>query len=265
MEFTEIIYEVKEPIARITFNRPKVLNAFSNNLMEEFAAALDQSEQDASVRTVIISGAGRSFSAGYDLKEVDDFPVIDWYKWLSRQVSLVMKVWSIPKPVIAQVQGHCLGGACELALACDLTIAAEDAQFGEPEVQIGTGPVTLMMPWIIGLKKTKELLYTGDLIPAEEALRLGMVNRVVSLDELEVKTESLAMKVSNVPAEVFRLTKASINRTYEIMGLQSALQGNVDLGSILHAAGEPEQVEFMKIAKESGLKAALDWSKKRFS
>ncbi len=265
MKYNEIIYEVNEQIGRITFNRPKLLNALSNSLMEEFSSALDQAEQDSNVRVVIVSGAGRSFSAGYDLNEVEEFPVIDWYKWLSNQVSLVMKVWDIPKPVIAQVQGHCLGGACELALACDLTIAAENAQFGEPEVQIGTGPVTLMMPWIIGLKKTKELLYTGDSIGAREAERLGMVNRVVALGELESETEALARKISRVPAEVFRLTKASINRTYEIMGLQSALQGNVDLGSILHAAGEPEQIEFMKIANESGLKAALDWSKQRFS
>ena len=265
MEYKEILYEVEEPIGRIIFNRPKSLNALSNSLMEEFSSALDQAQKDSKVRVVIISGVGRSFSAGYDLNEVEEFPVIDWYKWLSNQVSLVMKVWDIPKPVIAQVQGHCLGGACELAMACDLTIAAENAQFGEPEVQIGTGPVTLMMPWIIGLKKTKELLYTGEAINAQEAERIGMVNRVVALEELESETEILARKVSRVPVEVFRLTKASINRTYEIMGLQSALQSSVDLGSILHAAGEPEQIEFMKIAKQSGLKAALEWSKRRFS
>lgn len=109
-----------------------------------------------------------------------------------------------------------------------------------------------MMPWIIGLKNTKEQLYTGETINAQEAERIGMVNRVVALEELDAETESLAWKLSSVPAEVFRLTKASINRTYEIMGLQSALQSNVNLGSILHAAGEPEQVEFLKIASESG-------------
>ena len=150
-------------------------------------------------------------------------------------------------------------------MACDLTIAADNAQFGEQEVQIGTGPVTLMMPWIIGLKKTKELLYTGVTVNAHEAGRIGMVNRVVALEELETKTDDLARKISCVPAEVFRLTKAYINRTYEIMGLQSALQANVDMGSILHAAGEPEQIEFMKIANESGLKDALEWSKRRFN
>lgn len=215
MAYNDIQFEVSVPISRIIFNRPKLLNALSNNLMNEFASALDQAQNDPIVRVVIISGAGRSFSAGYDLNEVDDAPVIDWYNWISEQVALVMKVWSIPKPVIAQVQGHCLGGACELALACDLTIAAENAQFGEPEVQIGTGPVTLMIPWIIGLKKTKELLYTGELIYAEEALQIGMVNRVVPLEKLKNETETLAKKIAKVPPEVFRLTKASINRTNE--------------------------------------------------
>jgi enoyl-CoA hydratase len=122
-----------------------------------------------------------------------------------------------------------------------------------------------MAPWIIGLKKTKELLYTVETINAQEAECIGMVNRVVALEELESETEAQGRKLSRVPVEVFRLTKASINRTYEIVGLQPALQNNADLGSILHAAGESEQIEFLVIASESVLKTTFEWSKRQFS
>jgi enoyl-CoA hydratase/carnithine racemase len=262
MPYQDIRYEVAGPIGRIILNRPKTLNALNTRLMEEFTTALGEAETDDTVRGVIISGEGRVFSAGYDLNEVaeeGEMSSVKWHQRLRQNVSAIMKIWELPKPVIAAVHSYCLAGACELVMTCDLTIAADDALFGEPEVRHRTGPVALIMPWIIGLKKTKELLFTGDLIDAEQALRFGMVNRVVSRGDLEEETEKLALKVARVPATVMRLTKMPINKTYEIMGLLAALLANVDFSSILHAAEEPIQIEFTKIVRERGLKTALEW------
>ena len=165
MTYHDLIYDLREPIAHITLNRPDSLNALSHRLVDELEASLNEAEADESVRVVILSGAGRAFSAGYDLKEDADAgerTAYDWHGELARDLEVTMRVWELSKPVIAAVHSYCLAGACELAMACDLTIAAEDAVFGEPEVRYGSGPVTLLMPWLIGVKKTKELLYTGD-------------------------------------------------------------------------------------------------------
>ncbi|GAG19364.1 unnamed protein product, partial [marine sediment metagenome] len=146
-----------------------------------------------------------------------------------------------------------------------LTIAAEGSSFGEPEVRFGDGPVTLLMPWVVGMKKARELLYTGDSVSAQEAERLGIVNRVVPADKLEEETRAMAVKLSLVPPEVMRLTKQPINRTYEIMGLYEALKTNIDHSCVLHTAGIPELVEFDRIIEEQGLKAALKWRESRYS
>ncbi len=137
-----------------------------------------------------------------------------------------MTIWNLEKPVIASVRGHCFAAGFEIALACDITIAAEGSSFGEPKVRFGDGPVALLMPWVVGMKKTKELLYTVDSFSAEEAERLGIVNRVVPADEFEKETQAMTIKLSLVPPEVMRLTKQPINRTYEIRGLYEALKTN---------------------------------------
>lgn len=267
MTYTDILYEVKEPIARITLNRPAKLNALGKNLVNEMVAALDAAEADDAVRVLILSGAGRAFSAGYDLSEEAASRLDTAYQWrelLYEDIRATMKIWHLSKPVIAQVHGYCLAGACEVAMVCDLTVASEDATFGEPEVRYGSGPVTLIMPYVIGLKKAKELLYTGDTIGAQEALRLGMVNRVVPRDRLEAETEHLAMRIARAPREVVRLTKAPLNKVYELMGLLAAVDYNLEASSLLNSAETPEQQEFDRIAREQGLKAALNWRDLRY-
>lgn len=268
MTFENLIYEVDEPVATITLNRPKSLNALTQPLWGELKEALKKAEEDDVVRTVVLTGAGRSFCAGYDLTEKYDPPLktaADWHRSLSKDMTVTMTIWNLEKPVIASVRGHCLAAGFEVALACDLTIAAEGASFGEPEVRFGSGPVTLLMPWVIGMKKTRELLYTGDSVSAEEAERLGIVNRVVPENKLEEETRALAVKVALVPPEVMRLTKLPINRTFEIMGLNEALNANIDQSSLLNTANVPELAEFEKITEEQGLKAALKWRENRYS
>lgn len=149
-------------------------------------------------------------------------------------------------------------------MACDMIIAAEDAQFGEPEIQYGSGPVTLLMPFILGQKKTNELLFTGDKIDARQALEAGLVNKVVPLSELESTARDLAMRIAPTPLAVLRLTKKALNRAYAAKGLHTAVDANIDISSILNGANTPEQQEFDKVAAEKGLKAALAWRDERY-
>jgi enoyl-CoA hydratase len=177
---------------------------------------------------------------------------------------VTMKLWALPKPTIAAVGGWCLAGACELAMACDMILASEDARFGEPEIRYGSGPVTLLMPFVLGQKKTNELLFTGDAMPAAEAERCGLVNRVVEAHELEDAAQELALRIAPTPLPVLRLTKLALVRAYEAMGLRQAVGANLDISSMLNAAETPEQREFDQIVRDQGLKAALRWRDSRY-
>jgi enoyl-CoA hydratase len=268
MDYQTILYERRGPVARITLNRPRVLNALSVGLIREFGDAFDRLEADEDVRAVVLLGAGRAFSAGYDLKESGAQPVrgvVEWRQRLERDLRFTLRVWDCPKPVLAAVHGYCLAGACDLAMMCDITIAAEGTLFGEPEIRFGSGVVTLVMPWVIGMKKTRELLYTGfDRVTAEEALALGLVNRVVPADRLEAEAMALAEEIARNDPEAVKLTKIALNRTYERMGIRDALAMNLELDTIMEAAETPMRREFNRIRDEQGLKAAIAWRDARF-
>ena len=224
-------------------------------------------ESQENVAVVILRGEGRAFSAGYDIQEetetVCDSPV-EWRNTLKADIDLALTYWNLSIPVIAAVQGYCLGGACELAMACDITVASDDAVFGEPEIRYGSGPVALIMPWVVGMKRTKELLYTGDLISATDALQYDMVSRVVAREQLDASTEALALKIARTPVTILRLTKRPINQCFEFMGLLSGIQYNLEISTTLNGAKLPEQEEFDAIAKRDGLKIALKWRDSRF-
>src|SRR5262245_37622329 len=268
MDYQTILYERRGPVARITLNRPRVLNALSVELIREFGDAFDRLEADEAVRAVVLTGAGRAFSAGYDLKESGAQKargVVEWRQRLERDVRFTLRVWDCPKPVIAAVHGYCLAGACDLAMMCDLTIAAEGTLFGEPEIRFGSGVVTLVMPWVIGMKKTRELLYPGfDRVTAEEALALGLVNRVVPPDRLATEALALAEEIARNDPEAVKLTKIALNRTYERMGIRDALAMNLELDTIMEAAETPMRREFNRIRDAQGLKAAIAWRDARF-
>jgi enoyl-CoA hydratase/carnithine racemase len=143
-------------------------------------------------------------------------------------------------------------------------VAAEYARFGEPEIRFGSCPVTMLMPFVIGEKKTNELLYTGEAIDAAEAERIGLVNKVVSAGELEGAVNELVRKIAPTPLPVLRLTKIALLRAYEAMGLQQAVHANLDLSAIINAVDAPETREFNEIARAQGLKAALAWRDSRY-
>jgi enoyl-CoA hydratase len=262
-----VLYEVRGPAAWITLNRPEKLNAINKDVLDGLHAAVDRATADDEVKVVVLTGAGRAFSAGYDLSAEaahSDIPAHEWHEVLAADVDATMRVWGLEKPTIAAVRGYCLAGGCELAMACDMIVAGEGASFGEPEIRYGSGPVTLLMPYVLGQKKTNELLFTGDVIDAAAALRAGMVNRVVTDDAIESEVEGLVIKIAPTPLPVLRLTKIALVRAYESMGLRQAVGTNLDLSAMLNAADTPEQREFMDIVKSQGLKAALAWRDSRY-
>ena len=262
-----VLYETRGPAAWITLNRPDKLNAISRGMVDDLHAALARALADDAVKIVVLTGAGKAFSAGYDIAEevADDIRGADeWREVLARDVGIAMELWAFPKPTIAAVRGWCLGGACELAMACDLIVTADDARFGEPEIRYGSGPVALLMPFLLGQKKTNELLFTGDTIDAAEAHRIGLVNRVVPVAELERAVADLVRKIAPTPLFTLRLTKLALTRAYEAMGLRAAVNANLELSAILNSADSPEQQEFDRIVAERGLKAALAWRDTRY-
>lgn len=263
-----VLYERRGPAAWITINRPEKLNALSVAVVNALRERLREIADDESVKVVVLTGAGRAFSAGYDLSEEVEDRIEGADRWrtgLAHDVDLAMELWSLPRPTIAAVRGWCLAGACELAMACDMIVATEDARFGEPEIRYGSGPVALIMPFVLGQKKTNELLFTGDTIDAAEAHRCGLINRVVPAAELEAAVDELVRKIAPTPLPVLRLTKLALTRAYEAMGLRAAVATNLDLSAILNAADTPEQREFDRIVAADGLKAALRWRDERYA
>ncbi|HET9123792.1 MAG TPA: enoyl-CoA hydratase/isomerase family protein [Solirubrobacteraceae bacterium] len=264
---TVLQYERRGPAAWLTLNRPDKLNALSHEVVDALRAALGRARRDDEVKIVVLRGAGRAFCAGYDIGEevaeqIDD--VDRWHQILSEDVEVTLELLRLPKPTIAAVHGYCLAGGCELAMACDMIIATQDARFGEPEIRYGSGPVTLLMPFLIGQKKTNELLFTGDLIEAAEAQAIGLVNRVVPAERLADEVEGLIAKIAPTPLPVLRYTKLGLLRAREAMGLGQAVASNLDLSALLNASNTPEQREFDAIAAREGLKAALAWRDRRY-
>ncbi len=247
---------------RLTLNRPAKLNAINAELREALTAAVAEAADDDRVRVIAIAGAGRAFCAGYDLSEAFLPSAWSWREALAKDIDATLAIWACPKPVIAQVHGYALAGGLELAMACDLIVAADDAQLGEPEIRFGSAPVTLLMPFLIGQKKTRELLMTGDLIDAAEAHRIGLVNRVVSRDRLEGEVDALADKLARVPPDVMAPTKVMLNRAMDAAGFAAAVDMGLDVQSFINMSATAR--EFDRIVQSEGLKAALAWRDQRY-
>lgn len=270
MAFQNIDYERREAIAYITLNRPEKLNAINGPMLADFQEAMDVVEADPEVRVVIITGAGRAFSAGFDITPDPDAPhphkgsPDDWRSHLQDLIDGFMRVWNLPKPVIAAVNGYALGGACELVQVCDVKIASELAVFGEPEIRAGFGPPLLITPYSVNLANAKEMLLTGDTVDAHEAARIGLVNRVVPHEQLMDECERVARKMCLISQLGIKMTKVAVNRALENMGFLNAVSQNLDLMTIFDTSTSPEQEEFNAVAKEKGLRAALNWRDARF-
>lgn len=269
MEFDTILVERIGAVARITLNRPERANALSQAMLAEIGQALDAFEGDMDVRAIIVRGAGSTFSSGFDLKEqMQRRPrgAAQWQPILRKDFDTIMRFWHSPKPTIAAVRGPCLAGACELALACDMTVAARDAVFGEPELKFGAGIVVMILPWLVGPKVAKEIILTGeDRIDADRALAIGMINRIVPAEDLDDASLALARHIAVIDPKLVKETKRAINRALEAQGLLTALEDALAIDLGIEGEGSPDKARFMEIARRDGLKAALAWREARFS
>ena len=259
-----VLYERRGPVALLSLNRPEKLNAIDAAMVEALGSALDRAEADPEVRAIVLRGEGRAFSAGFDLDMGEGEGIEFLRRELRRDFDVIMRFWDSPKPTVAAVHRWCLGSAMEMAVACDITVAAEDCRFGAPEVRFGSGIVALILPWVVGPKLAKELLLTGDdRVPAERALALGLVNRVVPaercLDEAIAIAETMAVNDRVAVA----LTKQAINRSAEIMGMRQALLQALEIDVLVEASETPESREFNEILAREGPKAAIAWRESR--
>jgi enoyl-CoA hydratase len=256
------------PVRRLTLNRPASLNALSGELMDALDDAFAAVAEDDEVRVVILRGAGRAFCAGYDLKQDAEEGTKDaagWHRELDRDTRRLLRILELPKPVVASVHSYCLAGGMDLMLACDLAVAAEDAVFGYVDIRFGSGIVSMFLPWVVGVRAAKELVFTGeDRIPSAEAHRIGLVNRVVPRDRLDDATLALAEEIAKNEPFVVRTMKASINRVWQLSGLRAALDANTELDVMIETANLPARDEFRRITQEEGLKAAIAWRDARF-
>jgi enoyl-CoA hydratase len=247
---------------RLILDRPAKLNAINAELRDALSAAIAEAADDDAVRVIAIAGAGRAFCAGYDLSEAAPSTAWGWRDVLARDVAATLAIWRCPKPVIAQVHGYALAGGLEIAMACDLIVAADDAQLGEPEIRFGSAPVTLLMPFLIGQKRTRELLMTGDLIDAATAERIGLVNRVVPRERLSAEVDALADRLARVPPDVMVPTKLMLNRAMDAAGFAAAVEMGLDVQSFVNMSETAR--EFDAIVRAEGLTAALAWRDRRY-
>lgn len=271
----QVLYFTEGPLAWLKLNRPDKLNAVGREMITDLNAALDKAEADEEVRVILVEGAGRAFSAGFDLDmgvgdELEHATPEQLRNIMRRELrndfDIIMRFWDSPKITIAAAHGYCLGSAMEIALACDLTLASSDCRFGAPEVQFGSGIVALLLPWFCGPKRAKELLLTGtDKVTAAQAEAWGLVNRVVAAAELHNAARELALSIAQNDQLAVRLTKQAINRGFDTAGMRKALLDALELGVEIESTETPESKAFNEMMEKDGVRATIEWRRSQFA
>jgi len=263
MSASLVQYQRRGAIAILTLNRPDKLNAINAAMIDELSRALDTAEADEAVRVIVLAGAGKAFSAGFDLdmetgEGAPDPAAIR--RALHNDLRIIMRFWDSPKVTLAAVHRYCLGSAMELAVACDLTLAADDCLFGAPEVRFGSGIVALLLPWLVGPKQAKRMLLTGDdRVSASDALSMGLISGVVAADRLMDEALAVAQRIASNDPLAVKLTKQALNRSLDIAGLRAALAQALEIDVLIESTDSPEKREFEAVLKRDGAKAALAW------
>lgn len=265
-----VTYRTDGDIAIISLNRPEKRNAVNRALSSALMGYLDEADQDPDVVVIVLRGEGKSFCAGHDVersnpeREKYRHHAIRTHHSLSRGMRLAMAIWELNKPIIASVQGHALGEGCVMTMLCDLTIAAEGALFGEPEIRFAGPATAMMMPWIVGVKRARELIYMGDMIGADEAKEIGIVNRVVPADRLEEETLKYARRLALIGPEALFCARKTVNRILEAQGIRQAFNSTVDLIAPTYATESQVHRDFQAKVAEVGLADAFKWRRGQF-
>ncbi|WBW98556.1 short-chain-enoyl-CoA hydratase [Oceanirhabdus sp. W0125-5] len=254
--YENIKLSIENGIATITMDRPQALNALNSQTLKELNSIIDEVECNDDIRVLIITGSGKSFVAGADISEMKDLNSVQGRKFGLLGNKIFRRLELLEKPVIAAVNGFALGGGCELAMACDIRIASSKAKFGQPEVSLGITPGfggTQRLARLVGIGKAKELIFTGDMVRADEALRIGLVNNVVEPDELMNVAKEMAEKIKNNAPIAVAYSKVAINRGVE-----------VDIETGLMYEGEVFGSCFSTEDQKEGMSAFLEKREKSF-
>lgn len=261
--YETILTETIGRVGVIRLNRGRKLNAINGQMMREATHALKGFSADPAIGAIVLAAEGRAFSAGFDLKELAEqgnTTAEEWGHVLKEDFEFVIQFWDCLKPTVAAIHGHCIGGAMELAVSCDLTVADADTLMGEPEMKFGSSIAALVLPWLTGPKHAKELLLTAnDRLTAQRAYELGLVNEVTRDGQHFERALEVAQTMAGYAPLSVQLTKRAINRSLDIAGMREALLAAVDTATLIEANVRPENVEFERIRKTEGMKAALEW------
>ncbi len=271
-----IIYEKRDGIGYVTLNRPEDLNAMNDAMLAEIDDLLPQLEMDLEAKVIVFRGAGKDFCVGQDLSGVDTLEVLSEpgeHITIKKRMEAERRrnrrwetIFNLAKPTIAQVHGHCLGTGCYLAMVCDLTIAAEDALFGDPLLRMGLLPHMPLWPYLIGIKKTKEMLFTGCYMNGIEAEHTGLINKAVPRDELENEVEKMARGIALLPCDATAPVKDAVNSVMEARGLGTSWRFTNNMQLVMQQRQmTPEEFDFFKTRSKEGLKAAVEQRDRPFN
>ena len=242
-----VLYSKNQNVGIITLNRPERLNAINKDLLKGLIEKLEMARQDKEIVSVVLTGAGRAFCAGEDLKETSAGKSFDdWVEETEGLQQVQRAIMALGKPLIAAVSGYALGGGCEFAMSCDIRIAAEEAKFGFPETDVGltiTTAGTKLLAQIVGLGKAKELVFTGDFIDAHEAMAIGLANKVVAAENLLAESMAMARRIGEKSPLALKLSRIAIDQ-----GLHSSFEQTLELeaGHLLTCASAQNQQKFVE-------------------
>lgn len=263
------LYETDGAVAVVTMNRPEKRNALNRALKLKLMALMHRAEEDDAIAVVVLRGAGKSFCAGADIspdpaKDVYKGDALKTHAHHAETLEFHLTPWSLKKPVVASVQGHAMGAGCQLAMMCDVTLAAESAIFGEPEIRFASIGSAVIMPWIVGHKRARQLLYLGDTITAARAETIGMINEAVPDDALEARTLAFAQRMALVGRESLSAVKMAVNDGIEAQGFRNALKSGVKTVALTHTSDIEADRAFYEMRDKEGAAAAFRWRNAQF-
>ena len=263
------LYEIDGHVAVISLNRPDKRNALNVALKEKLTELFKRAEDDDDVAVVVLRGNGKSFCAGADIspnpaKKEYKGDALKTHAHHSKTLNFHMTPWELKKPVIASIQGHAMGAGCEFAMMCDISIAADTAILGEPEIRFASIGSAVIMPWIIVHKRARKLLYLGDTISAERAEQIGMINLVVPEAELEAETMKFAHRMALVGRETLGAVKTAVNVGIEAQGFQEGMKAGVTTVALIHTSKIESDEQFYAKVAEEGPAAAFRWRNAQF-